>query len=156
MTITEEPKASETNTLITEALKKIQGKSEKDLCKFLPAETEGYMHHFTLKKLKNKNPEAFRSLIQEFIMAPSTPQPIDPKPRLRKNKALSINSLDLRLILKLAHTTGDKYLLSKIGSKLSYTTLKRELINSIKENRVDGELWQSFAHAAANLQKETP
>lgn len=152
MTLTEEQYT--TDTLISEALKKIQGKSEKDLCKFIPSETEGYMHHFTLKKLKNNQPETFRSLIETFIMSPSSPQPIDPKRRQRKNKSLSINSLDLRLILKLAHKTGDKYLLNKIGSKLSYTTLKRELISSIKENRVDGELWQSYTHAAENLKQK--
>src|SRR5690349_859262 len=119
MSIMEEEKKYHTEELIQKALKKIGGEKEKDICKYLPAETEGYMHHFTLRKIKKTNPKELFSLIQEFILESPSPRPIDPKPRARRNKSLSLNQADLKLILKLAQKTGDKHLLSKLGAKLS-------------------------------------
>jgi hypothetical protein len=148
MDLIEEDKTQhETEDLIKKALKKIGGNKEKDICKYLPAETEGYMHHFTLRKIKKTNPNELRSLIQEFILESPTPRIIDPKPRARRNKSLSLNQSDLKLILKLAQKTGDKHLLSKLGAKLSLPRIKRELIKSIKEDRVEEELWYSYIQA---------
>ena len=39
----------EVEDIISKAVKKVGGKKENDLCKFLPMETGGYMHHFTLR-----------------------------------------------------------------------------------------------------------
>jgi hypothetical protein len=155
MSIMEEEKKYQTEELIQKALKKIGGEKEKDICKYLPAETEGYMHHFTLRKIKKTNPQELFALIQEFILEPPTPRPIDPKPRARRNKSLSLNQADLKLILKLAQKTGDKHLLSKLGAKLSLPRIKRELIKSIKEDRVEEELWYSFVQAVESSAAET-
>jgi len=138
---------SETEDLIIKALKKIRGLKEKDICKYLPSETEGYMHHFTMRKIKKNKPEELRALIQEFILLPPSPRLIDPKPRTRRNKMLSLNQVELKLILNLAKKSGEDYLLSKLGAKLSLPTVKKELINSIKENRVEQELWCAFVQA---------
>jgi hypothetical protein len=154
MSIMEEEKKYHTEELIQKALKKIGGAKEKDICKYLPAETEGYMHHFTLKKIKKTNPQELFHLIQEFILEPPTPRPIDPKPRARRNKSLSLNQADLKLILKLAQKTGDKHLLSKLGAKLSLPRIKRELIKSIKEDRVEEELWVSYVQAVESSASE--
>jgi hypothetical protein len=154
MTIMEEEKKYHTEELIQKALKKIGGEKEKDICKYLPAETEGYMHHFTLRKIKKTNPQELFSLIQEFILDPPAPRPIDPKPRARRNKSLSLNQADLKLILKLAQKTGDKHLLSKLGAKLSLPRIKRELIKSIKEDRVEEELWYSYIQAVESSAAE--
>lgn len=144
----------ETEELIKKALQKVSGNKEKDICKYLPAETEGYMHHFTLRKIKKTNPTELHALIQEFILAPPSPRAIDPKPRARRNKSLSLNQSDLKLILKLAQKTGDKHLLSKLGAKLSLPRIKRELIKSIKEDRIEEELWYSYVQAVESSASE--
>jgi hypothetical protein len=155
MSIMEEGKTQlEIDELINRALKKIGAEKEKDICKYLPAETEGYMHHFTLRKIKKTNPEELDALIQEFILSPPAPRAIDPKPRARRNKSLSLNQADLKLILKLAQKTGDKHLLSKLGAKLSLPRIKRELIKSIKEDRIEEELWYSFVQAVESYVAE--
>ena len=151
----EEKKHQDTEELIQKALKKIGGEKEKDICRYLPAETEGYMHHFTLRKIKKTNPQELLTLIQEFILAPPAPRAIDPKPRARRNKSLSLNQADLKLILKLAQKTGDKHLLSKLGAKLSLPRIKRELIKSIKEDRIEEELWYSYSQAIESSAIET-
>lgn len=156
MTIVEEEKSKqETEELIKKALKKIGGDREKDICKYLPAETEGYMHHFTLRKIKKTNPDELHSLIQEFILQPPMPRAIDPKPRARRNKSLSLNQSDLKLILKLAQKTGDKHLLSKLGAKLSLPRIKKELIKSIKEDHIEEELWYSYIQAVESSASES-
>lgn len=142
-----EEKNTQTEGLIQQALTKIGSTKEKDICKFLPAEKEGYMHHFTLKKIKKTNPQELFSLIQEFILNPPEPRAIDPKPRARRNKSLSLNQSDLKLILKLAQKTGDKQLLTKLGAKLSLPRIKKELIKSIKDNHIEEELWYSYIQA---------
>lgn len=144
----------ETEELIKKALQKVSGNKEKDICKYLPAETEGYMHHFTLRKIKKTNPTELQALIQEFILVPPSPRPIDPKPRARRNKSLSLNQSDLKLILKLAQKTGDKHLLSKLGAKLSLPRIKRELIKSIKDDRMEEELWYSYVQAVESSASE--
>ena len=154
MSVMEEERKHHTEELIQKALKKIGGEKEKDICKYLPAETEGYMHHFTLRKIKKTNPQELYGLIKEFILEPPSPRPIDPKPRARRNKSLSLNQADLKLILKLAQKTGDKHLLSKLGAKLSLPRIKRELIKSIKEDRVEEELWYSYVQAVESSASE--
>ncbi|MBI3901286.1 MAG: hypothetical protein HY324_03935, partial [Chlamydiia bacterium] len=58
-------------------------------------------------------------------------------------------------ILKLAQKTGDKQLLSKLGAKLSLPRIKKELIKSIKDDRVEEELWYSYTQALASAAVET-
>ena len=36
------------------AIKKVGAKRENDICRFIPMTSGGYMHHFTLKKMKTK------------------------------------------------------------------------------------------------------
>ena len=49
-----EKKLDELESIIDKAIKKVNGRKENDLCKFIPMNSGGYMHHFTLKKMKNK------------------------------------------------------------------------------------------------------
>lgn len=146
------PVKDESEQAVGKALTKIGSKQEKDICKYLPAEAGGYMHHFTMKKLRKTNPEEFQNLLEEFILYPSAPKTIEPKPRARRNKPLSINQSDLKLILKLARDTGDKHLLTKLGTKLSLGQLKRELIKSIKDDKIEEELWSSYVQAIETFQ----
>jgi hypothetical protein len=139
--------AQQTEILVAAALKKIGRNKEKDLCKYLPGGEIGYMHHFTLQKIKKNKPEEFHALLQEFILDPPTPRTIDPKPRARRKKVLESTQIDMKLILKLAQKTGDKYLLSKLSSQLSMPRIKKELIRSIRMGKIEEELWQAYVHS---------
>ena len=143
----------ETQTFIVKALKKIGAISEKEICRYLPGDKGGYIHHFTLKKIRKTKPAEFCALIQEFIINPATPRQIEPKPRIRRNKSLSLKEIDLKHILKLAQKTGDTYLLSKLGTRFSLQSIKKQLIKSIKQNKVDEELWNSYIQALKNPQQ---
>ena len=56
----------ELENAIDKAIKKVGGSKENDLCKFIPVTSGGYMHHFTLKKMKVKDPSELSSLIEKF------------------------------------------------------------------------------------------
>lgn len=136
--------------LIDKAIKKIQGTKENDLCKYLPGSEGGYMHHFTMRKLKNTDPSQLFSLIQKFITEIATPRPIDPKPRAprgsRKRKDfINFTRLDIERVLELARQVGDDDLVARFSPKRSLPSLKRELIRSIRENRITQELWNAYA-----------
>ena len=67
-----EPKAKnlrEVEEVIAKAIKKVNGRKENDLCKYLPMTSGGYMHHFTLRKMKNRQPHELSSLIEKFIIS---------------------------------------------------------------------------------------
>lgn len=147
---------SEIEQLIEKALVKVGGKHEKDICRYLPGEQGGYIHHFTMKKLRKSDPKAFKKMLEECILEAKNPRPLDPKPRIRRNRPLSLNQSDLKLVLKLARETGDRFLLAKLENKLSLSQLKRELINSIKGNRLEEELWSAYVQAMETFAQKAP
>ncbi|MDP4711203.1 MAG: hypothetical protein NWS63_08395, partial [Saprospiraceae bacterium] len=53
--------ARDVEDVIAKAIKKIGGRKENELCKYLPMKSGGYMHHFTLRKMKNKQPQELSS-----------------------------------------------------------------------------------------------
>ncbi|MBM3207406.1 MAG: hypothetical protein FJZ57_02215, partial [Chlamydiae bacterium] len=52
----------EIEDIIHKAIKKVNGRKENDLCKYIPMNSGGYMHHFTLKKMKNRQPAELGTL----------------------------------------------------------------------------------------------
>ena len=161
MTMTDQGKKTmstqELDVLIENALKKVKGSNENDLCKYLPGPKGGYMHHFTLRKLKHSNPTELFSMLQEFIMRSERPLVIDPKPRAprgsRKKKEFpSFTRVDIERIADLARRVGDKDLLARVSPKRPLNALKRGLIRSIKENRIDKESWDTFVEAISSAE----
>ena len=59
---------AELESIITKAIKKVGGSKENDLCRYIPMSSGGYMHHFTLRKMKNKQPDSLANLIEKFII----------------------------------------------------------------------------------------
>lgn len=79
--------------LIREAISKIGGKNEASICRFLPFETNGYMHYFTLRKMKLQNPEKLYKLIQTHIIQIENPQEIPAGPsQLPVAKSIDVGS----------------------------------------------------------------
>lgn len=142
----------EIEKLLDKAIKKVRGSKENDLCKFLPGEGGGYMHHFTLRKMKTSEPTQLSALLQKFIINVDHPNILNPKPRAprgsrKKRDIVSFTRNDLERVLELARQAGDKDLLAKFSPKKSLPSLKRELIRTIREGKVIPELWNAYAEA---------
>lgn len=132
----------------------MQGTKENDLCKYLPGSSGGYIHHFTLRKLKSIDPQQVVSLIQKFIIETDAPKILNPKQRAprgsrKRNDFISFTRSDIEKVLDLARKAGDKDLLSRFTPKRSLPALKRELIRSIRENKICPELWDAYAASLA-------
>src|ERR1700733_12988197 len=67
--------------LINKAIKKVRGSKENDICKYLPVDKGGYMHHFTLRKLKTEKPRELGSMISRYIINSDKPDRVAPKNR---------------------------------------------------------------------------
>lgn len=80
MQVSADTKMTPLGDLIKEAISKINGKNEASICRFLPFETGGYMHYFTLRKMKLQNPEKLYNLIQSYIIQVENPQEIPAGP----------------------------------------------------------------------------
>lgn len=151
-TKTNPKKLEELEDVIARAIKKIKGKKDNDLCKYIPMKDGGYMHHFTLDKMKNKNPEELGSLINKFILNPNPPLVVPPKPRLarglrKKRDQLNFTRLQLERLLSMATMYGDKEMISILSPRKSLAQCKRELIQSIRDGSVDSELWNAYVES---------
>jgi|ERR1700722_10433700 len=150
----------ELKKVIEKAIHKVRGNKENDLCKFLPGDAGGYMHHFTLRKLKKTNPEQLSLLLQEFIIDSPQPKTLNPKQRAprgsrKKKDLITFNRTDIERVLELARRAGYSDLVAKFSPKRSLSSLKRELIRSIRENRVNQDLWSAYVESIAII-KGTP
>lgn len=137
---------------IARAIKKVRAKKEFDLCKYIPTPLGGHIHHFTLRKMKTKEPVELESLIEKFILKPDRPLVVPPKQRAargsRKKKGnLAFTKLQLERLLNMARLTGDKEMVSVLSPKKSLAQCKRELIQSIRQETIDHELWNIFVEA---------
>ena len=114
--------------------------------------TGGYIHHFTLKKMKYKKPIELASLIQEYIINADSPSTVTPKSRAprgsrKKRDQITFSRIQLERMLNIARLAGDKEIISILSPKKSLSTYKRELIQSIRQNRVIPELWNGYVEA---------
>ena len=99
--------------VINRAIKKIGAKKENELCKYLPMKSGGYMHHFTLKKMKYKQPQELASIIERFVINSDKPTSVAPKQRAargsRKRKDhMNFTRNQLERMLNIARLAGDK------------------------------------------------
>ena len=152
MALMESKKREELEKLIDKAIKKIQGTKENDLCKYLPGPTGGYMHHFTLRKLKNVDPEQLFDLVQKFIIESEPPRILNPKQRAprgsrKRSDFVNFTRSDIEKVLDLARKMGDKDLVARFSPKRSLPSLKRELIRSIRESCINQDLWNAYTEA---------
>ena len=143
--------------VIARAIKKVRGSKENDLCKYIPMESGGYMHHFTLRKMKRKNPDQLGSLIEKFIITPDRPLVIAPKPRAtrgsrRRNSSMSFTKVQLERLLNMARLSGDTEMVSLLRPRRSLASYKKELISSIRQGNVDQELWDGYVETVNSQQ----
>ncbi len=137
---------------IAKAIKKVNGRKENDLCKYIPGDSGGYMHHFTLKKMKNRHPGELSSLLEKFIINTEKPSSLPPKQRAargsrKKRDQYTLSRTQLEKVLQFARQTGDKEIMTMLAPKKSLASSKRELIASIRQGRIEPELWNSYVEA---------
>ncbi|ANH79092.1 hypothetical protein [Candidatus Chlamydia sanziniae] len=142
--------------LIGKAIKKVCGNKENDLCRYLPGPSGGYMHHFTLKKMKSVAPEQLLKMLKTFILESDTPRTINPKPRAprgskKRRDFINFTKTDIERVLELARQVGDKDLLARFSPKKPLTSLKRELIRSIRNGLINVELWNAYVEAVKTI-----
>lgn len=152
MTTTQSVK--ELEAIIEKAIKKVGGTKENDLCKYIPVSTGGYIHHFTLKKMKTKNPGEIASLIEKYIINVDKPTIIAPKQRAprgsrKRRDHITFTKGQLDRLLNMARISGDKEMISVLSPKKSLATCKRELIQAIRQGTVDQELWNQYVEASS-------
>lgn len=139
----------EIEEIISKAIKKVGGSKENDLCKYLPMEAGGYMHHFTLRKMKQKQPAQLGTLIEKFIIKTDRPSSVAPKPRAargsrKRRDQLAFSRVQLERMLQIAKMAGDKEMISMLSPKKSLASAKRELIASIRHGKVEQDLWTIY------------
>lgn len=139
----------ETNSIIERAIKKVGARKENELCKYIPMSAGGYMHHFTLKKMKRRDPSELSALINRFILGPNEPTSVAPKQRAprgsRKKKDVpSLSRSHLDQMIALARSAGARDLVALLSPKKSLAAAKKELIQAIKDERIDENLWMNY------------
>ena len=144
----------ELEDVISKAIKKVGGRKENDLCKYIPVNTGGYIHHFTLKKMKSKDPRELSTMIEKFIIKPAKPSVVAPKQRAargsrKKRDAMQFSRSQLDRLLNMARLAGDHEMISILSPRKSVATAKRELIAAVRKGDVNHELWNSYVEAVS-------
>ncbi len=155
-----EPKTKnlqEIEAVIAKAIKKVNARKENDLCRYIPMSTGGYMHHFTLRKLKNRNPAELSALIEKFIIQSEKPSSVAPKQRAargsrKRRDQMTFTRNQLERMLNIARLAGDKEMVSVLAPKKSLATCKRDLISSIRHSRIEPELWNAYMESLNAMQ----
>lgn len=143
--------------LINSAVKKIGAKKENDICRYLPSSTGGYIHHFTMRKMKTECPEQLCSMISKYIVNVDKPVTVPPKQRAargsrKRRDQFFFSKHDIERMLNMARLAGDKEMVRKLTPKKDLRTVKRELIASIRHGRVEQELWHFYVEAVSSQQ----
>jgi hypothetical protein len=141
--------ANQLEEVIAKAVKKIEATRENDICRYLPMPTGGYIHHFTMRKMRQEEPTKLREMIEEYILQQNKPISVAPKPRAargsrKRRDQLQFSKIDIETMLSLARSAGNKDIVRKLMPKKDLKTVKRELIVSIRHSQVDEELWQLY------------
>jgi len=137
--------------ILARAIKKIGGKKDVDVCRYIPAPSgDGYLHHFTLRKMKSKNPDELESLLKKFIFDSQSPKSVPPRPRAargsRKNRDhISFTRYQLDRILQVVKNhCDDPEVLNILLPKPSPATVKKDFLRSIRNEEVIPELWEQY------------
>jgi hypothetical protein len=135
--------------ILAKAMAKIGGRGENELCKYLPAEGGGYLHHFTLRKMKTRSPASLHDLISKYILGPDRPIRLPHKRRAprgtrKRRDGVALTRGDFERVMDLVRKSGDQDLMAKLSPQKNLPNIKRDLIRAIREGRVEAELWNLY------------
>ena len=139
-------------SLIQAAVKKLGAKKENDICRYIPSTAGGYIHHFTMRKMKTRQPDQLATMISKFIINVDKPSSVKPKQRAargsrKRRDQFLFSKHDIERMLNMARLAGDKEMIRKLTPKKDLRSIKRELIASIRHGKVDQDLWTSYVEA---------
>lgn len=145
----EKKKFAEIDDVIAKAIKKVGVRKENDLCRYIPMTSGGYMHHFTLRKMKNRQPSQLQGLIEQFIINSDKPSTVAPKSRAargsrKRRDQYTFTRTQIERMLNIARVAGDKEMVSLLSPKKSLAAAKRELIAAVRNHSTDAEAWNSY------------
>lgn len=145
---------------ITKALKKIGSTRESDLCRYLPGDDGRYIHHFTMKKMKQRQPKQLLEMLEKNIFSKDKPSRLQhrqraPRGSRKRLELMNLTRQDMDKVILALRQTGDKDIVKKLSPKRDLKTLKRELGLSIKQGRIEHELWNAYVDALTALQAQT-
>lgn len=151
-------------SLIAAAIKKVGARKENDICRYLPVAKGGYIHHFSMRKMKYEDPEQLNTLISKYILNASSPSKVTPKTRAprgsrKRRDHLPLTKQDIDRLLFLARQNGEKDIIRKLTPRKDLRSIKRELIASIKHGEVQEELWHTYVeiiNTASHLNPNHP
>jgi len=151
-------KHNDVDTLIAEAVKKLGCRKENDICRYLPGEAGGYIHHFTMRKMRTENPEKLKKMIKENIIEKDRPSSVPPKPRAargsrKRRDQILFTKIDIERMLSMARQAGDNDMVRKLTPRKDLRTIKRELLASIRQGRIEQELWHTYAECIGAIQQ---
>lgn len=149
----------ELDDTIRRAVKKINGTKENDICRYLPIPNGGYMHHFTMRKMKTEEPKALSAMIDRYINSVDKPTSVAPKPRAargsrKRRGGINFSRSELEKLIDIAKSLGEDEIINKLTPRKSLAAYRRDLIMSIKNNEVDEKLWRDYAQAVAEASDE--
>ena len=145
-------KSINVDELLAKAMKKVGARKENELCKYLSMKSGGYMHHFTFRKMRAKQPQELAAIVDRFVNQVDRPLVVAPKQRAargsrKRRDHLNFTRNQLERMLNIARLAGDKEIISVLSPKKSLATCKRELIQSIRHNKIDQDLWNGYVES---------
>ncbi len=148
---------NEIEHLLHNAMVKTHAKRENDLCHYLPAVSGGYVHHFTMRKMKTENPAELTNMLKTYILNVDVPLKVTPKQRAargsrKRRDLLTFSKQDLEKMLHMARSAGDKEMVRKLTPKKDLKTIKRELLSSIRHGRIEPDLWTLYVDTMTSIQ----
>ena len=89
--------------------------------------TGGYMHHFTLKKMKHKQPQELSAIIERHVIQIDRPAVIPPKQRAargsrKRRDHMNFTRTQLERMLNIARLAGDKEIITILSPRKSIST----------------------------------
>ena len=137
---------------IDRAISKVEGTKENDLCKYIPVSSGGYIHHFTLRKMKTEEPAQLKDMIERYIINVDEPSTVPPKQRAprgsrKRPNQVVFSEVEIERMRALARHAGDSELVRKLTRKKSIAACKKELISTIKNNQIVPELWNAYVES---------
>ena len=110
------------------------------------------MHHFTFRKMKYEATSRPGVQIERHVINADKPIAVAPKQRAargsrKRRDHMNFTRTQLERMLNIARLAGDKEIISILSPKKSLATCKRELIQAIRHNKVEQDLWNSYVEA---------
>ena len=138
--------------------KSLKLNKENDLCRYLPTEEGKRLHYLAFKKMREREPDKLKAMIEKYLLVPKRPQLIQSarvQKELSPSKETQLNpSLTEKLVYsidQLIHTLRNEktpYPDKKENPmnllQRSLKAVQSQLIQLIQNKGIDPELWETY------------